>query len=282
MVQGEWIQKMKTERFARVGRFPVLMTLVALLAGCATSPRLSPVERTAIQDRANIRFQETVLIKPEESDRPAFRLGPLLLQEVNSADDPADAPYSVYFWRTRARGMGTVLTQFNYLWFHDREEGEESRKIPQGVRITFTPDGKPILWEVLREPGGVRVFFVSQSLEEYAMTNFPAPYDGRRFWVERSTAETPGVVVARILDDGPEPMGPIIYLAADTQDVATVICRCMDAQAEEVVGMGTYGLALLNDAAVRWLNADPTRDITRWLPGKPPDELDQLLRLPQP
>ena len=114
------------------------------------------------------------------------------------------------------------------------------------------------------------------------MTNYPALLPGRRFWIERSLASAPETVVARVIDDGPTPMGPILYLTVDSQEIVTLICRCMDAQADEVVGGGIYGIATLDDAAVRWLIHDKTRGITRWLPGKPPDDLNLWLRVKSP
>jgi len=260
----------------RLFGFAMLLAVIGLCGGCAGVPHVSRADREAIYRRAGVHFNQTVLIKPDESSRPEFIFSPLLLQEVASTDTPPQAPYALYFWRTGANAGGRVLEQFNYLWFYPGKASD--LRTAQGVRITFDPRGEPIVWEILRDPTGARVLFVSQALEAGAMTNHPAPMPGRRFWVERSVEAAPDVVVARVLDDAPAPMGPIVYLDARTHDVATVICRCMDAQADEVVGMGMYGLATLDDAAVRWLAADGTPGIMRWLPGQAPDNLDQWLR----
>jgi len=221
-----------------------------------------------------------VLVKPPGADRPEFHLAPLLLQEVRPPDPVPPTPYSVYFWRTAAVLTNRALEQFNYLWF--RADGTSGSQRAQGIRITFDPAGKPIVWEVLRDASHARILFVSQSLEAAAMMNNPAPLAGRRFWIERSLADAPDTVVARIIDDGPTPLGPILYLAADSQQIVTLICRCMDAQAGEVLGEGLYGIATLDDAAVRWLVRDKTPGITRWLPGKPPDDLGRWLRIKNP
>jgi hypothetical protein len=148
------------------------------------------------------------------------------------------------------------------------------------VRITFGEDGRPILWEILRDKSGARILFVSQSLEATAMTNFPAPLPGRRFWVERAVSEDPDTVVARIIDDSATVMGPTLYLESGSHDVGTLICRCMDAQATEVAGVANYRLAALDEAAVRWLARNKTPGITRWLPGNPADDLTLWLRVP--
>jgi hypothetical protein len=256
--------------------FLLLAALVVLLPGCAHTPKLNESERSAIYERANVSFDQTVLIKPEDSNRPEYRLAPMLVQQVVPDRKAGRIPYSVYFWRTFAQSQGRALEQFNYLWFH---QDADQKKQPQGVRVTFNREGMPILWEILRDASHARIFFVSQSLESAAMKHYPSALPGRRFYVEQSVGETPNVVVARVLDDSQTAMGPIIYLNADSNDVATLICRCMDAQAKEVVGMGDYGVATLNDAAVRWVSQDKTANIGRWLPGRPADDLTQWLRL---
>lgn len=253
------------------------VALTTLLTGCATTHSLSSAARASIYQRAAVEFDKTVLVKPEESARPEFRMAPLLVEAMTSMNDVPHPPYAVYFWRTHALLDSQVLEQFNYLWFQDDQESEA--KNPQGVRITFDPTGKPIVWEVLRDKSGAKLLFVSQSLEAAAMTNYPAPLPGRRFWIERGVTNTPDIVVARIIDDSPTPMGPIVYLTAGSHDVSTLICRCMDAQAKEVVGTGIYGLATLDEAAVRWVSKDKTPGIARWLPGKPADELQKWLRV---
>ncbi len=273
---GDRLERFPTTR-VRIDTAWVPLILAVLLAGCAHAPRLSTATRASIYERARLHFDRTVLVKPEESERPEFKLAPLLLEEVTSENDAPGVPYTVYFWQTFARANDQALDQFNYVWF-DHQAGKHGRN-PQGIRITFDRTGKPILWEPLRDDTGARILFVSQSLEAAAMTNYPAPLPGRRFWVERSVAEAPDTVVARIIDDGATPMGPILYLDAGSQDVSTLICRCMDAQATEVTGIGLYGLARLDDAAIRWMVRDKRPGITRWLPGKSADDLNRWLRI---
>jgi hypothetical protein len=255
----------------------VLLLGVGVSAGCRHTPKLSAPERESVYDRANVFFEQTLLVKPADSERVEYRMAPLLVQEVQSTNQLPDIPYAVYFWKTFARAPGRVLEQFNYLWFHP---DDDQVKQPQGVRITFDSDGMPMLWEILRDPTGARIFFVSQSLEAAAMTNHPGPLPDRRFWVEQPVAEAPEVVVARIIDDSQTAMGPIVYLEADRHEVRTLICRCMDAQAKEAVGVAEYGVATLDDAAVRWLSQNRSPGIRRWLPGMPPDDLAEWLRFP--
>jgi hypothetical protein len=70
------------------------------------------------------------------------------------------------------------------------------------------------------------------------------------------------VVVARVIEDGPQPMGPIVYVSADGVTVETLICRCMSSQVDELVASETYPL-VADDAL-----------------APPPADLLSLLRLP--
>lgn len=255
----------------------LLIALQMLAAGCAHVPTVSPAQREGIYEQVGTRFERTVLVKPANTNSPAFLLAPLLVQETRSAEARARIPDVIYWWRTLAISEVGEFEQWNYLWWHpgfgDRPD------TAQGVRITVDSEGTPIIWEALWDDSGARVFYVAQSVEETAMAAAPLPHPGRRFWVERTTNETPDIVVARILNDGPEPMGPIPYLKADTHDITTVICRCMEAQADEVVGTALYQLAPLDRNATKQLRRALLPGATRWLPGKPRDPLDRWLRL---
>ena len=100
----------------------------------------------------------------------------------------------------------------------------------QGIRITLDARSQPAAWEVLTDTSGLRLIFVSQSLEAAAAAEFGKPLQGRRYAIERDLGQAPGVVVPRVVDDGPVAMGPIVYLCEGTRNVSTVICRCMPAQ----------------------------------------------------
>jgi len=82
-------------------------------------------------------------------------------------------------------------------------------------------------------------------LEVGAAIQFQKPLPGRRFCVERSLKETPHVIVARWIDDGPLPMGPILYVGAGTHNILTIACRCMPTQARRLVSQEFYNLITL-------------------------------------
>ena len=113
----------------------------------------------------------------------------------------------------------------------------------QGVRITLSTNGSPMLYEVLGRRGSVRQIYTVQSVEAAARAEFGSALPGRRHAVERSLNDAPDVVVPRILDEPGTVMGPILYLRAEMSEVATLICRCMDSQAKMLVGQGYYELA---------------------------------------
>jgi hypothetical protein len=182
-----------------------------------------------------------VLLKPRPVDTNAARLAPLLLLEITKEMPDPSLPGMVFTWKREGRLSGAPVAQVMFAW------GYESGSPPdQGVRITLNQDGLPILWEVLRDKTGVRVVYVTQSLEARAMRAFPSPLPGHRYWIEPPPDQSPKTVVARVLDETSVPMGPILYLEAGTADVTTVICRCMDAQAVELVETRTYALVDLD------------------------------------
>lgn len=238
-----------------------LLTVQAALAAAASAR----IDFGEIQRRATVSFREADFLKPAEGDTEAltFKLAPLLIQEVES---PARTTLSAIGFGTLAFTNGTaalvksraavyvqpetVLIQgmphlsFTYLWLY---EVESSRRrgggLPvQGVRLTLNSEGEPVIWEVLADPSGAELIFVSHKLEAAALAQFGQPLPGRRYAVERGTNEAPTTVVARVIEDGPIPMGPIVYLGARAQGVSTLICRCMPAQAKELRSTSTYDL----------------------------------------
>ena len=50
------------------------------------------------------------------------------------------------------------------------------------------------------------------------------------------------MIVPAVLEDGPVPMGPFVYLLARSSDVATLLCRCSPARFDSVVVSDDYDL----------------------------------------
>jgi hypothetical protein len=90
------------------------------------------------------------------------------------------------------------------------------------------------------------LLFVSEPTEAAARARFKSVLPPRLFAVERGFAEAPAAVVARVLEEGPVPMGPVVYTGA-AGDVGTVICRCMPAQAQRLSGQRAYDLVEIDE-----------------------------------
>lgn len=236
---------------AIVAPFAIVLSL-AVQSGCATHPAPpSPAQIATIRARAEAQFARAFYLKPAETNvapAQAHQLAPLLIIETPGPNAPPDWPDAnrrpqIFFQAGRAVWNGKPHEQMSYWWSYPKVGGRRHGALPaQGIRITLNSTGRPVIWEVLSDTSGAEVIFVSQNLEAQASREFGSPLPGRRFAVERSLTEAPEDAVARVIEDGPTTMGPIIYLRSDTHDVTTVICRCMDAQARELAGQQEYEL----------------------------------------
>ena len=230
----------------------------------------------AIYQRGTNQFAQADFYKPAEAktNEPAYALAPLILQEVAGAGEPLSqpdrfgtlnlsnglwaldrSPPCVYWHADVVTIGGKARARLAYLWFYPgatarlrrapcREASDQGdgSLVVQGVRLTLNSAGQPVIWETLTDSSGARLIFVSQSLEAAAAARFGKALPGRRYAVERSITEAPDVIVARVIDDGPVAMGPIIYLSAGTRSVSTLICRCMPAQVKTLRTTTTYDL----------------------------------------
>ncbi len=275
-------------------------------AGAATVASGNPFEELYL--RATNEFAQAHFFKPAELPTAdlSCTLAPMIVAEVRGQTGLAH-PQEQFGTLSRSNGVLTVDTsrpavyvgsdtvqrkqtayaQLIYLWVY---AGEALGPSPsalglQGVRITLDSSGQPGIWEVLTEHSGAELLFVSQRLETAALAEFGKPLPGRRYAIERSRSEVPLVVVARVLDDAPAVMGPMVYLSAGTHDASTLICRCMPAQVKALVGTSTYTLVpfpagrpdeLLNEARTK------AKAPTAFWPGERPgaERLENCLRLP--
>lgn len=190
-----------------------------------------------------MRFGTTRLVKPEATaeNLPAARLAPLIVEEAIPGFDSAALP-PVQATMSETLIDGRRHPQFIYRWQYPGAQANPGALAAQGIRITLNSAGQPVIWEVLADTSGAKLIFVSHSLEAAARAEFGPPLPDRRFSVERGGAQSPETVVARVIEDGPTPMGPVVYLRAGTHDVSTLICRCMPSQAETIVAQQNYPL----------------------------------------
>jgi len=226
--------------------------VLTAMTGCTTRPlAIHPEQATAFRTRAEAHFQRGFYLKPTEASNVAtqvWQLAPLFIIEASETHSLQDLPApvarpQVFFQPGHTMLNGRRHEQMTYWWTYPNDSRDRRDALSaQGVRITLNTAGQPVIWEVLADTSGAQVGFVAQSLEAQAVREFGTPLDGRRFAIERSPADAPMVVVARVIEDGPVTMGPIVYLRAGTREVTTVICRCMEAQVRELVGQQEYDL----------------------------------------
>ena len=221
--------------------------------------------------------------------QPAGRIGRVRVDKNGRPAIEAGAP-TVYYGRSRCTLDGREYEQLSFLWFYAQPiEPAPSSSVPvQGIRITLDSEGLPLIWETLANDQPTRVIFASRRLETLSKQQHGPPPPGRRHSLETALTGEPGAIVARVLEDGPVPMGPIVHLLRDGT-IGTLTCRCMPSQADNFVETLPYDLAPIQELAdlglddLDWIT-DPqgatvylafTLDHAQDLPL-----LSQLLRLP--
>lgn len=232
-------------------RLSALRSLLFILLGIclvACAPRREPLtsgQRAAIYERATVQFTNAVLFKPLEAgptNTLGFKLAPLFIQEVVSTN-AAIAPPLVFFEESRFLLDGRPHGQVIYIWRPLVPAGNTSGEaVAQGIRITLNASGSPVIWEVLVDDSGGELIFVSQAFEAAAIKAFGSPLAGRRFASEPDLKTAPNAIVARVIEDGPVAMGPIVHLNAGSCNVSTLVCRCMPTQVKNLLATETYEL----------------------------------------
>jgi hypothetical protein len=220
----------------RVALLAVVLLSALAIGGCHG---MDNAKRRELYSRSDETFRSALLWKPavDEGSGAVFDLAPLLLQESETPD--LDRAPAVLATESTVEIGGGPCRQLTYSWRYP--------SFVQGVRMTLGADGFPAIFEVLHDSSGARVVFVASSLEEAASAEFGDPLPGRSFAIERSTAETPGIVVAGTLEPGPAPLGPFVYLSAGEHDVIALICRCTPSRVETVLDSSEYPLATAGD-----------------------------------
>ena len=309
----------------RVKTVGVLASALGLCTwGCANikaDHARAVLPRAEIYQRATNEFTEARFFKPAEpkTNDLTFTLAPLILQEIRSGNEPLpgldrfgtfslskgalglDLSRPAVHWQAdTAQLKGKGHLRFSYVWCYSPgargstrgqgtdtlSPGQAESGLPlQGIRITLSSAGRPVVWEVLADSSGVELIFVSQNLEAAAVAEFGKPPPGRRYAIERGVDEAPNVIVARVIDDGPVALGPIVYLSAGTRAVSTLICRCMPAQAKQLLGTSTYDLLPFQATPAQSLLTQAralAKERTAFWPGDPPSDsrLEHCLRLP--
>lgn len=201
-------------------------------------------------ERALREFALADFLKPDADSAPEriVAMAPLIVREIADAapavhfgepvePTPPNAetgdgpPCIVYYHEDTATLAGIECNRLAFLWMvASRDDTDGSNARACGFRMTLDADGFATYWEVLTPSGSPSVLFVAKSIEEAAEREFGAVEPGRRFAVELPVDAAPKTVVARILSDGPQPMGPFAYIDGRSHDITTLLCRCMASQ----------------------------------------------------
>lgn len=230
-----------------------LLLAGVLLASCCSQrvgADLAAVRRK-IQDRTTNHISDVVLFKPASDGEGVpliTQLAPLLIQVVPPTNGvalwldqpaPTSGPPQIQARKDIVLINNRWHWQLTYTWSY----AQGSHRI-QGVRLTLDARDAPAIWEIYTDTSAQKIFYVSKAWEQAARAEFGAPFPGYNFSIERSQNESPGVVVANVIEDGPMAMGPILYLKCASHDVLTLICRCMPAQFQNLRDQKDYELRL--------------------------------------
>ncbi|HID24291.1 MAG TPA: hypothetical protein EYP14_18075 [Planctomycetaceae bacterium] len=245
--------------------------LLAIAAGLhtesarAADQREAVANRHAVLQRVRRHFDLVDFYKPRRGDPIDFSyyLSPLICQEVLAGSAAPhgsfgsvvrEAPHqfrvdsqqpTVYAERRSVVVDGCHHDQLIFVWCYDVSTAGELTA--QGVRMTLDRKGFPAVLEVLTDSSGLRLIFVSLRLEKAAAAQYGPPPSGCRYSVERSRPGSSKLLVARVIDDGPAPMGPYVYLDAAAHDVVNLRCRCATLQARRFRRSIPYRFLPLSD-----------------------------------
>jgi hypothetical protein len=275
-----------------------LVAILIWLAAFAASGAISPVTNAVLITRPSsfAGFTNAFLFKPAESTNLSLvqKFAPLILQEVLATNRVADREQD-FFQEKGSLAMYAGACQLligrlkhdqvTYWWKYpcpQNRAGELPDALPcQGLRITLNQAGNPVIWEALADAAPLHALYVAGSLEHAALQRHRTRFAGRQFVIEPDPALHPEIWVPITLEDSAVAFGPFVYLRAGTRATATIICRCMPAQVNQVLDTRPYRLLPLpaNPAA---LATDPAEanQLRLHLNHWDATDLEQSLRLP--
>ena len=245
-----------------VGPLAYSLLILALSIGC--SPNLELPEEPCVVDHTLLhearqevyqqtgrRFERAEFFSPDPDSVPGELrwMSPLIVEELDplqAEDSPigrfgrldtdvagqvkvhSDQP-TVYHKAQPIKVGEASLEQSTFLWFYPSSQtgGETSWR---GFRMVLDQRGFAIVWELLSSEAPLRILYVSKPIENAARRQYGNPLPERRYVVEPSVETHADLVVARIVGDGPQPMGPFLYLDFPARRVSTLICRCEPSQ----------------------------------------------------
>lgn len=283
----------------------ILFLLLVCYAGAFAYGPTPDLTLTRIYSRATNEFTTAHFLKPAEPQDPdvTFKLAPLIIQEgigdksftegfgalsLSNGMVVLDRSSPTVYVQVDQVEIGAKSHQrFTYLWCYSVGNPiHDDRALGiQGVRITTDFAGSPVIWEVLADESGLDLVFVAESLEAAAKRQWGKVQPGRRFVLEQARRKAPRTLVARMIADGPVPMGPIVYLQRNTRNVSTLVCRCMPAQAKSLLTSSVYQLKAIqaenSDLLLQMLRDRLKFRAAFWPGAKDAPGIEKKLRLPK-
>ena len=175
-----------------------------------------------------------------------------IVPDVDGAPQVDVARPTVYAAMSTVNIAGVQHDQVLYAWWRPPTATDPPATLPtpMAVRITLDMDGFPLVWQLLGHgyvlPGQeLYLFYVSTTLERRAGEFFGDPLPGRRYAIEQGADRRPDTIVVNVIDDGPIPMGPYVYIDAPNGRITSILCRCMASQVDAFVTEGWYELRSL-------------------------------------
>ncbi len=252
----------------------VSVLLIGLpIAGCKkseTTPPEKPVPESAADKSwrisrtrpADVRFKLATLLKPaDDTPDAAARMAPLILREMpTDTSDPAEHLFGLLTVDDQDRVLVDRSRPAVYVFADGNADGGQHRRIAhlwfrgvdiakkeggssdfRCVRMTLDATGAPVVWEIFDSRKKTnRAVYLARSLEEAADEQHGEAIRGHKFVAERES----GVRIARLIDDGPEPMGPMVYVSAKHGEIVSLACRCMPSQVDDIDDAIYYELVL--------------------------------------
>jgi hypothetical protein len=226
------------------------------MSGCKTAAPKPPepithVIRQHIYDRAWQPVGHVGLWKPDPAGHmeQAIYSAPLFLIQITEPVRNLSRIDVVWAFTNSIVLRDKTHLQQTFLW-QPRGQKNLGGQL-QAIRVTFDSEDRPAIWEVFRERSGAELIWISQAFEISAADQFGSPLPGRMSSAEQSFADAPRAIVPAIVDDGPMPMGPMLYMDAHG-DVPVVACRCSAIQASTLEERGLYQLS--------WISSEKGRD----------------------
>jgi hypothetical protein len=257
------------------------LAVLVMVTGCGPSIEFEPsapaVEtafyqemRDLIHHQTSRHFERAEFFSPdpETTPDPQRWMAPLIVEELDplQIEDSRVGPFgrldfdsdgrvvvdgdhpTVYLWQQEVAIGGTTRRQSTFLWFYAATTDSEFPEW-RGFRTVLDKRGFAIAWEILSSDAPLRVLYVSEPTEKSSQQEHGPPLPARRYAVEPCAQMHGDLVVARIVGDGPQPMGPFVYLDYPDRHLSTLICRCEPSQVGQFPASHLYQLIDLVDAA---------------------------------